>query len=502
MIYPISVGRPDRVTRPFVFSGYMEPQQSGELQDTTERLGTERLGRLLLRLSLPSVASMLTVSLYHLADTFWLGQVSYQAIAAVTVTLPFFVMVIAIGGGSGVGANALASRRFGERNVEATNRVAGQVFPLTAFFGAIFVLAGVLFARPIASLLGAGDDILDMTAEYLIFFGIGTPFMLFRLMTRQVFQASGDAVKPMIFTIVGAVANAVLDPFFIFGWGPFPEMGVGGAGLATSISGGIGAMLSFYYLVGRKSVYRLQPHHLKPDFSIIAQIYRVGLPTILMELSESIVFIFFLRIIGEFGSVAQAALGVAMRISDLAFMPIIGAGQGLLPIVGFCFGARLWQRLWAAVRLASLALAVMLGVATIFLEIFAPQTIALFNDDPELLAVAVPGMRIFLSTLILIGPAIMFITAFQGLSKGWTAIFLSLARQLIFFIPALLILPDFIGLDGVWLSIPISDGCGAIVAGLWLYREYRVQKRSGIWETPPEIEPVPDSVPRGRAALD
>jgi putative MATE family efflux protein len=454
---------------------------------------------------------MVTVSLYHLADTFWLGQMSYQAIAAITVTLPFFVMVVAIGTGSGVGANALASRRFGERNVEATNRVAGQVFPLAGFFGAVFVLAGVLFARPIASLFGASEDILDMTAEYLLFFGIGTPFMLFRLMTRNVFQASGDAVKPMIFTMVGAVANAALDPFFIFGWGPFPEMGVGGAGLATSISGGLGAMLSFYYLVGGKSVYRLKLHHLKPDFAIIAQIYKVGLPSILMEFTESIVFILFNRIVSDFGSVALAAVGIAIRISDIAFMPIIGTGHGLLPIVGFCFGARLWQRLWAAVRLASLAMVVMLGVATVFLEIFAPQIIAIFNDDPELLEVAVPGMRLFISTLVLIGPAIMFITAFQGLSKGWTAIFLSLARQLIFFIPALLILPNFMGITGVWLSIPISDGCGAIVAGLWLYREYRLQKHSGIWETPLEVGPaqepagpevVPDSVPRGRAALD
>jgi putative MATE family efflux protein len=454
---------------------------------------------------------MVTISLYHLADTFWLGQVSHQAIAAVTVSLPFFVTVIAIGVGTGVGANALASRRFGERNIEATNHVAGQVFPLTAFFGALFVLASVLFARPIASLFGAGEDILEMAADYVMFFGIGIPFMLFRLMTRNVFQASGDAVKPMIFTMVGAVANAALDPFFIFGWGPFPEMGVGGAGLATSISGGLGAMLSFYYLVGRKTVYRLKLYHLKPDFAIIAQIYKVGLPTIIMTLTETIVFTLFLRIIGEFGSVAQAALGIAIRISDIAFMPIIGTGHGLLPIVGFCFGARLWQRLWASVRLASLAIAIMLGVATILLEIFAPQTIALFNDDPELLAVAVPGMRIFLSTLILIGPAIMFITTFQGLSKGWTANILSLARQLIFFIPVLFILPDYIGLDGVWLSIPISDGCGAIVAGLWLYREYRVQKRSGIWETPPDLElgqeppgtgVIPESVPRGRAALD
>jgi len=480
----------------------MEPEKQGELQDTTERLGTERLGRLLLRLATPSVISMVTISLYHLADTFWLGRVSYQAIAAVTVTFPYYILVVSIGVGTGVGANALASRRFGERNVEATNQVAGQIFPLVVFFGALFVLTSTILARPIASLLGAGDDIIDMVADYLFFLGWGTPFILFRLTTRNVFQASGDAVKPMIFTIVGAVANAALDPFFIFGWGPFPEMGVGGAALATSISGGLGALLSFYYLVGRKSVYRLKLHHLKPDFSIIAQIYRVGLPSILMELTETIIFALFIRIVGEFGSVAQAALGVAIRISDLVFMPIIGVGHGLLPIVGYCFGARLWERLWAAVRLASLSLAVMLGVATVFLEIFTPQVISIFNDDPELLGIAVPGMRIFLSTMILIGPAIMFITTFQGLSKGWTAIFLSLARQLMFFIPALLILPKFMGLDGVWLSIPISDGFGAIVAGVWLYREYRHQKRSGIWETPPVVETVPESVPRGRTILD
>jgi putative MATE family efflux protein len=480
----------------------MEPEKQGELQDTTERLGTERLGKLLLRLSLPSIASMITISLYHFVDTIWLGRLSYQAIAAMTVTFPFFIMIAAVSVGSGVGANALASRRFGERNIEATNQVAGQVFPLSAFFGVLFVLAGVLFARPIATLLGAGSDIVDMTADYLIYFGWGIPFILFRLMSGNIFQASGDAVKPMIFTVVGAIANAILDPFFIFGWGPFPEMGVGGAGLATSISGGLSAALSFYYLVGHKSVYRLKPHHLKPDFAIIAQIYKVGLPSVLMEMTESIVFVLFNRIVAGFGSVALAALGIAVRITDLAYMPIFGTGNGLLPIVGFCFGARLWERLWAAVRLASLSLAVMLGVATVFLEIFTPQAIGIFNDDPELLEVAVPGIRLFISTLVLIGPAVMFITAFQGLSKGWTAIFLSLARQLIFFIPALLILPNFMEINGVWLSIPISDGCGAVVAGLWLCREYRLQKRSGIWQTPPEIKPVPYAVPRGRTALD
>jgi putative MATE family efflux protein len=465
------------------------------LQETTARLGTERLSKLFPRLSAPSMVSMIASSLYILADTFWLGRISYDAIAAITIIYPFDYLVFAIGLGSGIGANALASRRFGEKKIEATNRVAGQVFPLTAIFGIIFLIPSVFLARPLAALLGAPPQVIDLTAQYLVYFGWGIPFILFRVTTRNIFHASGETVKPMIFIVVGAVVNAVLDPFLIFGWGPFPEIGIGGAALATTISGGLAAAISCYYLVGNKSVYRLKLHHLKPDLSIIAQIYRVGLPEVLMDVTESVLLLIFNQIAAGFGSLALAALGIAFRIADLAFIPIVGLAHALLPIVGFCFGARLWRRLWGAVKHGTLAVVAVLAVATALLEIFAPQVIGIFNNSSELLAIAVPGMRIFISALIMVGPAIMFIITFQGLSKGWTAVCLSLARQLGILLPALLILPRLMGLNGAWLALPIADVGGAIVAGLWLYREYRLQKRSGIWDNAPVAEPVPEPVP-------
>jgi putative MATE family efflux protein len=480
----------------------MKPEKLDELQETTARLGTERLTRLFPRLSAPSMISMLAMSLYMLVDTLWLGRVGYEAIAAITITFPFYIVIFAIGLGSGIGANALASRRFGERDVEATNQVAGQVFPLTAIFGIIFIIPSVFLARPLATSLGAPPEIIGPATEYLFYFGWGIPFLLFRLMSRNVFHASGETIKPMIFYVVGAVANAVLDPFFIFGWGPFPEMGVGGAALATTISGGLAAAIGCYYLLGNKSVYRLKLRHFRPDFSIIVQIYRVGLPETLMDVTEAAVFLVFNQVMAGFGSVALAAVGIAFRVADVAFIPIVGLAHALLPIVGFCFGARLWGRLWAAVRHGTLVSVVVLAVVTVLLEIFAPQVVAVFNNSPELVAIAVPGMRIFLSALVLIGPAIMFIITFQGLSKGWTAICLSLVRQLALLLPAVLILPGFIGLNGVWLALPISDIGGAIVAGLWLYREYRMQKRSGVWESAPMTAPMPKPVPADPPASD
>ena len=428
---------------------------------------------------------MVTMSLYHLVDTFWVAKLGYQAIAATTIIFPYFILAIAVGVGSGVGANALASRRFGERNPEATHQIAGQVFSLSAIFGIIFVITAVFFAEPILTICGATPDIMGFATQYIVVLGWSIPFFFFRLMTSNIFRASGDAVKPMIFGIVGSVVNIILDPFLIFGWGPFPEMGISGAALATVIASICSAGLSFYYLVANKSVYRIKLHHCKPNLPILRDIYRVGFPSMLMQMTESVVFALFNNILAAFGSVALAAVGITMRIADLAFMPIIGASHGLLPVVGFCFGAGLWARLWRAVRLTSVALVVIMGISTVALEIFTPQAIAIFDAPPELMKIAVPAMRIFMSTMILVGPEIAIITTFQGLSKGKEALILSLVRQFVFFVPALLLLPRILGITGVWLSMPVSDILAFVVSVLWIWREYKLQQKSGLWDITP-----------------
>lgn len=421
---------------------------------------------------------MIIVSLYNLVNTFWIAKLGYQAVAALTAVMPFFILVMAVGAGTGVGVNALASRRFGERNIEEANRVTGQTFFLILILGFIFILGANLFPDLILRLCGATYDIMQPGETYLRILGLATPFFFLGLISRNIFHASGDTVRPLIFTAIGQILNALLDPFLIFGWWIFPEMGVGGAALATVISSGISSILALWYLFKGDSAYQIRFRHCIPNLRVILDIYRVGMPSVIMEAMEGVVFALFNHVAAAFGSVVLAAMGIAMRIFDLAFMPVIGTSHGLLPVVGFCLGARLWQRLWRAVKLTSLGLAGFLAIATVFLEVFTPQIISLFNSDPELLAIAVPGMRIFSITFFLVGPTIIFITTFQGLSKGKEALILNLARQFAFFIPGLYLFSHFFGLTGVWISMPISDLLGALTAGFWLFREYQIQKRS------------------------
>ena len=424
---------------------------------------------------------MVTASLYNLVNAFWVAKLGYQAIAAVTVAFPFFVICTALAVGTGVGVNALTSRRFGERDVEGANQAVGQTFFLSIIIGVVLLVLTNVFPGVILRLCGITPDIMDLGTQYLSVFGWGIPFFIFSILCRNIFAASGDTLRPMIFAIISQVVNAILDPFLIFGWGFFPEMGVGGAALATVISVFIGAILPLWFILRKKTAYDIHLRHCMPKITVIKDIYRVGFPSMLLESTEGVVFAIFNNVAAGFGSVTLAALGIAGRLIDLVFMPVIGTSHGLLPIVGFSFGAKQWDRLWRSVKITLIWLTGILAVLFVLLEIFAPQVIRLFNSDPELLRIAIPGMRIVLASMVIWGVPILIVTTFQGLSKGKDAMVLSLVRQFIFFVPGLFLFTHLWGMTGMWISLPVSDVLGGAVAALWMWREYKKQKVSGHW---------------------
>ncbi len=426
---------------------------------------------------------MVTMALYNIIDTFWVSGLGHEAIAALTVIMPFSILMMAIGGGTGVGVSSLVARRFGEQNVKATNQVAGQIFPLTLLFGVLFLVAAVGFPETILKLCGATPDIMDYARQYLTVIGYGGITVFFGIVAMDMLRGSGDAVRPMIFMVSAAVLNTVLDPFLIFGWWIFPEMGVSGAALATVISQGLAGVMCLFFILSKKTSYRVRLADLRPDFRIIREIYRVGLPSMLTQITESITFLLLNNLLAGFTSMAIAAVGIIMRVVDFAFMPIIGISNGLLPITGYNFGARKWKRMWAAFRLAVTWLVILMSIATVGLMIFAPQLIGIFNKEPEFLEIAVPAMRIMIAMLPVIGVVIAVTSMFQGMGKGLAVLFLSLSRQLIFFVPAMYIMSHFWGLTGVWISMPFSDFCGIAVSVPWALWEYRRMRKRPDWET-------------------
>jgi putative MATE family efflux protein len=449
------------------------------MQEYTKRLGDAPLGRLLVKLSLPGMASTITTSLYNIVDTIWVSQLGYLAIAALTVNFPYQILFYAIGGGTGIGVAALVSRRFGENNPEATNHVAGQIFFLSALWGLLFILVSVIFADQIVSILGATPDIVDWAKQYLIITSFGAPLVIFAVVIANLLRGSGDAIKPMIIMITSTVINIILDPLLILGIGPFPELGVSGAALATVIAQAFGASLGLYFLLAGKTAYHVKLAHLRPKLSILEDIYRVGLPMVVTQIAESFSFLLFNRLLQSFGSLALAVLGIIIRISDLVFMPVMGVSNGLLPIVGFNYGANNYKRLWQAVKLAALGIMILLAVMTIIMIIFAPWIVDVFTDDPSLIAETVPALRLLLSTMFIVGPLMMFITAFQGLSQGTKALFLSLLRQFICFIPVIFLFRHLWGLMGIWIAMPASDILSFALVFTFIYREYKKHLHAG-----------------------
>ncbi len=451
------------------------------MQEHTERLGTAPLGKLLLKLSIPGIASTITVSLYNIVDTFWVARLGHEAIAALTIVFPYQILFYALGIGTGIGIGALVSRRFGENNLEATNHVAGQIFFISLVLGFLFMMSAIFLSEYILPAFGATPDIMDYATQYLVITAYGAPQIIFILVASSLIRGSGDAVKPMIMTITASVVNIILDPLMIIGVGPFPEMGIRGAALATVIAQSVGAAIGIYYLFANRTSYRIRIGHIWPDLLILKDIYRVGAPAAILEITESFSFILFNRVVSAYGSVAIAAVGLVLRISDLAFMPIIGVSNGLLPIIGFNFGAMNFRRLWKAAKLASVSIALLLAAATIIMEIFTSGIVGIFSKDAELLETTVPAMRILLSTMVFIGPTIMFITVFQGLSRGTMALVLSLVRQFLLFVPLLYLMSYFFGLYGVWWALPISDILSFALTYAFTYLEYRKQKKTTDW---------------------
>ena len=434
-------------------------------------LGSQSIGKLLLRLSVPATVAMLVMALYNVVDTIFVGRgVGTDAIGGLTIVFPFQIIVMAFANMIGIGTASVVSRNLGSGNRDRACTAGGNAFAVSIGFGLLVTILGYTLLNPLLRLFGATPVLLGYAREYLSVILAGTVFITFAMSTNHVVRAEGRATVAMLTMVLGAVANIILDPIFIFGL----KMGIRGAALATVISQFLSfCFLLLFYLSGRSSL-KIRLTHLKPAGSVLKEIFALGVPAFIRQGGMSLVLILVNNLLGRYGGdIYISVFGVIFRILHFVLMPLSGLVQGFQPITGYNYGAGKIDRVKYGVRLTLLISSALAVVGFLILSLLPGPIFRIFSTDLNLIQAGMPVLRVVVLIVPLIGIQMIGSAYFQAVGKARPAFFLGLSRQFIFLLPMMIVLPLLFGLWGVFAAFPAADFLSTLVTGLWLWKDVR-----------------------------
>ncbi|MFC1978788.1 MATE family efflux transporter [Chloroflexota bacterium] len=437
-------------------------------------MGNQSIWKLLFRFSGPAIVSMTVASTYNVVDRIWVGRIpgeeGLQSLAALGYVFPIMIAFMSILLGTGVGAASLISRRLGAGNRNGANRVASMTISLTVILGIAMTAVVLPNLDGILRQMGANDPVVRGIAyEYMSILATFAFVNAFALTIGSIIRAEGSPTFPSVVMIISAIINITLDPIFIH----VLDMGVSGAAYATVIARSVTTVVFAYYFISKKTSYRFRLKNFLPHMKTLKEIYRVGLASIVRMSAFAFVTILANRIATGFDTGYVAVLSIMFSISSFAFMPTMGLGQGVLPLVGYNHGAGLKDRVGEVVNIASTA-ALFWGIMCTLVALLIPtQLMSMFNPDPEFLANSTTAMRIFAVSFFTVGLQNVLSAFFQGLGRGIASLILASSRQIIFLIPAILILSRLFNETGLWASFPTADLCAITLTIAWTIYEYR-----------------------------
>ncbi|MDO4284958.1 MAG: MATE family efflux transporter [Eubacteriales bacterium] len=461
---------------------YGEEEQKKAQEERYRYLTQTPVSRLIPGLAVPTIISMLVTSFYNMADTFFVGKISTQATAAVGIVFSVMSLIQALGFFCGQGSGSYLSRQLGAGNYREASRIASTGFALAFILGGIVTVLGLIFLRPLSILLGATPTILTDTQDYLRIILIGAPIMCSQLVINNQLRFQGAAAYAMVGLVTGALVNIILDPVLIFGLG----MGVSGAALATVISQCISFVILF---LGSRRGANIKLHIANVSFRLhfMKEIINGGTPSLCRQGLSSISTILLNTAAGACGGdAAIAGMSVVTRVMMFANSALIGFGQGYQPVCAFNYGASLYKRVrdgfWFCVKWGTVFLLVMAVLAFSF----APQIIAFFRQDPDVIAVGTVALRFQACVFPVNAFIVMANMMLQSMGRGVKASIVAASRSGIFFIPFILILPQIFGLTGVEVTQTCADICTVLVAVPLVFsvmRQMKEMEKAGGEET-------------------
>ncbi len=440
------------------------------------RMGTAKMLPLILTMALPAMFSMLIQALYNIVDSYFVAQLSQNALTAVSLAFPIQNLLVAFGVGTGVGVGSLISRRLGERDQRAANNAATHGVILAIITWVIFAIAGAATARPFVSLYTKDAEVLEMGETYLIIVTVVSFGFFVSSCVEKMLQATGSMIVPMIIQLVGAVTNIILDPIMIYGLIGFPKLGVAGAAIATVIGQILSMVVGLLFLFLGKHAVSIGLKGFRFHGKTIRDIYIVGVPSIVMNAIGTVMTMAMNGILAAFSAAAVNVFGVYFKLQSFVFMPVFGLTQGLMPIMGYNYGARNKSRVTSALRMGIIIALIINVLGTICFELFPSALIGIFNATDELLRIGDPALRIIAVHFPIAAVGITMSTLFQATGKGVYSLIQSLMRQLVVLVPAAWLLAK-INLDAVWFSFPIAEVASLIVTIVFFIRLYNQEIR-------------------------
>ena len=436
-------------------------------------MGTMQVNTLILKLSVPMMISMLVQALYNVVDSIFVARVSEAALTAVSLTTALQNVMIAVGVGTAVGVNALLSKSLGEKDQDKVNKTAANGIFLALCSCAVFMLVAVLLVRPYFALQTNDPEIARLGEEYAFIVCFFSQGFFLSVMMEKLLSATGKTQYTMFSQLSGALTNIILDPIFIFGYAGPMFSGVRGAAIATVlgqfVSTGVG--LYFNFKVNREVQFRLKGF--RPHLPSIRRIYQVGAPSIAMQCVGSVMNFGLNRILMGFTSTAVAVFGVYFKLQSFVFMPLFGMNSGIVPIIGYNYGARKPDRLLGTVKWGMLYAEIIMVTGFALFQLAPNHLLSLFSASDEMQLIGCAALRTVSWSFLLAGACIILSSAFQALGQGMNSLYISLSRQIAVLLPVAYLLSRLGDVTLVWLAFPIAELASAAMSALFAARTYK-----------------------------
>ena len=434
------------------------------METISNDMETMKISKLAFKISIPMVISMISIALYGIVDTMFISKIGNDALTAVALSIPIQSIITAIALGTAIGLNALLAKTLGEKNEDKTKNIIQIGFVLTIIAGIIVAIASKLGLKTFFSLFTQNEDIKNLGYNYLSIISMFSIFSLYQILFEKILEAYGKTKSSMIVQFAGAIINLILDPILIFGYFGMPKLGIAGAAISSVIGQSIGMIIGLIIILKNKIIRLNELLKIKMDKSILKDIYKVGIPTMILESVSSFITLILNRVLGDYSDNAISVWGIYGQLQKFVIIIVYGFNYGMIPIIAYNWGAKNKDRILEAIKVFIKISIVVTVIGQLIFLIGTKQIIQIYNVSEDVLNIAIPAFRILSIGFIFAGISLTLSATFQAFGNGLYSLIVNLSRQIIFTLPFIILLKSLIGINGIWISFTLAEVITTIIA--------------------------------------